>query len=657
MDLANSVISAVNYILTVSNELAVNEESAKVLAETVSRVSDLVAPMRDQYDEKYSRSMKALLQALENVKKYLLTLVDEVFPDAETGLLRMHQLRLKIFFKAKKVYNRADARSQLTLLNEAVERSLRELIIVQNHMLQQNIKGVQVGVDEILAGMRLLQENAVGVGGLCPDRFGDAVSMVQQMQQRSPTTLTQAAVEGVLAQMQPKWCSGMEQMSGEQSPLIALVMGMAKQLQANHARLEQLINTNNSNSTGSGSPKPRTPPAHAKLLLPVQFDLLDLGPGLAWSASGMLEETEAARSESSAFIAAGGCGTVYRVCYEDDFVALKYFGGHGRYLTEAEVAGVRREVLVLQRLRHKNIISIIGADMPKFFMLMELAVCSLCLALHDPDTAESIKLHFGSKMQVLRDVLCGLSYLHRLRIVHRDIKSANILLVDRYGANSLGRGGGGGYSDFKFVAKLGDFGLAKSISGTSSFSRMSLEGPTQGPGKGPGAKPGGSIVGTAPYIAPELMRVSEGEIPYSPASDIYAYGILFNECLSGQIPFPGAIDAAIFTSVPDGARPRRFDAESAVAEFTGADASVISSSLDLVVCNDVKLRRKITYDADDNEVIVTEDKNNPRGCWAQDPSARPQTPVIADLLVSAVPCSAVVWCGVVWCSVVQCHVV
>jgi len=96
------------------------------------------------------------------------------------------------------------------------------------------------------------------------------------------------------------------------------------------------------------------------------------------------------------------------------------------------------------------------------------------------------------------DACAGLDALHGRGIVHRDVKTANILLAP------------------DGTAVLGDFGLAKHRAWTV-LTRT------------------GQVLGTVGYLAPELIR---GE-PATPLSDLYALGCVLYQCLAGRLPFAG----------------------------------------------------------------------------------------------------------------------
>jgi PAS domain-containing protein len=105
----------------------------------------------------------------------------------------------------------------------------------------------------------------------------------------------------------------------------------------------------------------------------------------------------------------------------------------------------------------------------------------------------------------VQQVAEALHYIHQNNVVHCDIKTENILICDETDGTRR-----------KLVAKLLDFGLARSL----TASRAST-----------------SLSGTPHYVAPERIR---GE-PASPSSDVYGVGILLYELLTGQVPWDGPV--------------------------------------------------------------------------------------------------------------------
>jgi tetratricopeptide (TPR) repeat protein/tRNA A-37 threonylcarbamoyl transferase component Bud32 len=112
----------------------------------------------------------------------------------------------------------------------------------------------------------------------------------------------------------------------------------------------------------------------------------------------------------------------------------------------------------------------------------------------------------------------GIRHAHERSVIHRDLKTSNIMITPE------GR------------AKILDFGLAKRIEGPeleqATLSRMSLTAE-------------GSITGTFPYLAPELLHGNPADV----RSDIWAFGVVLYQMVSGKFPFEGRTGFALTTSI------------------------------------------------------------------------------------------------------------
>ncbi|MBN1201772.1 MAG: serine/threonine protein kinase [Anaerolineae bacterium] len=200
-------------------------------------------------------------------------------------------------------------------------------------------------------------------------------------------------------------------------------------------------------------------------------------------------------------LGAGGTASVYQA-YDtttDRHVAIKVLPVHlaandtirERFLSEARMG---------TRLRHPHILPIydIGVHQGSLYMVMKLVTGG---TLDRLIPRGPLPLPFIGR--VIAQTAAALDYAHRQGVIHRDLKPANILF-DRQGH-----------------AYLCDFGIA--------YSYGSAQAET------------GSFIGTAAYASPEQCS---GE-PLTPASDIYALGVVLYEMLTGTPPFVAATPLAV----------------------------------------------------------------------------------------------------------------
>lgn len=163
------------------------------------------------------------------------------------------------------------------------------------------------------------------------------------------------------------------------------------------------------------------------------------------------------------------------------------------------------EARAVNQIRHKNIVDIFSFGTlidGRHYCVMEL--------LRGRTLAEELvvkkRLGIDEALPILKDVARALAAAHAVGITHRDLKPENVFLVDD------GEGG--------FYSKLLDFGIAKLRRDDS--------------GAGPKTKTG-TAMGTAAYMAPEQCRGREVD----PRTDIYSFGVLTYEVLTGRRPFDG----------------------------------------------------------------------------------------------------------------------
>src|SRR5262249_36951009 len=211
----------------------------------------------------------------------------------------------------------------------------------------------------------------------------------------------------------------------------------------------------------------------------------------------------ARRYEMRKRLGAGGMGVVWRAHDRklDLDVALKFLRAPALDASDAGEELRRRfreEVRLARAVSHKNVCRIhdYGEDGELLFISMELVEGrDLRGSLHaegPPDWEEAY--------EILLQVGEGLAAIHEAGLVHRDLKPANIMRDGR------GR------------VKLMDFGIAKAVSDETGITESGLR------------------VGSPEYMSPEQGR---GEPkPLDARSDLYAFGIVAYELLTGRVPFP-----------------------------------------------------------------------------------------------------------------------
>jgi Leucine-rich repeat (LRR) protein len=179
------------------------------------------------------------------------------------------------------------------------------------------------------------------------------------------------------------------------------------------------------------------------------------------------------------------------------------------------VSQFKSEVLVMSRLHHPNVLLLVGAcsTFPNLCIVTEyLSNGSLYDALHRKHAAERITL--TQQFQWLGETANGMAYLHDQGLMHRDLKSPNVLLDD------VNR------------AKLCDFGLARMV---GDVQRTMTGG-----------------VGSVLWMAPEVMM----DAIYDYSADVFAWGILAWEIMSPEVDlFPGKSVLEVSRAVIQGKRP------------------------------------------------------------------------------------------------------
>ncbi len=214
--------------------------------------------------------------------------------------------------------------------------------------------------------------------------------------------------------------------------------------------------------------------------------------------------TLSGRYELGDRLGSGGMSNVYKAIdlTLERTVAAKVLAEH---LSDDErfVARFRREALAVAKLIHPNIVQVYdtGVDEGRHYIVMEYVEGrsgAQILQKQGPVGPETAA-------EVGAQACAGLDYAHRRGIIHRDVKPGN-LMVD-----------GGPVGGGEMTVKLTDFGIARALEQT----RITQV---------------GSVVGTAAYLAPEQVRGEEA----TPATDVYALGVVLYQFLTGRLPYEGS---------------------------------------------------------------------------------------------------------------------
>ncbi|KAG8057928.1 hypothetical protein GUJ93_ZPchr0002g23281 [Zizania palustris] len=218
-------------------------------------------------------------------------------------------------------------------------------------------------------------------------------------------------------------------------------------------------------------------------------------------------------------VASGSNGDLYRGSYCSQDVAIKVV--KPERISADMYRDFAQEVYIMRKVRHRNVVQFIGActRQPNLYIVTDFMSGG---SVHDYLHKKNCAFKLPELLRVATDISKGMNYLHQNNIIHRDLKTSNLLM------------------DENKVVKVADFGVAR-VQDQSGV--MTAE------------------TGTYRWMAPEVIEHK----PYDHKADVFSFGIVLWELLTGKIPYEyltplqaaiGVVQKGLRPTIPKDTHPK-----------------------------------------------------------------------------------------------------